>query len=245
MSKELVNYEELLSSMAAVTAATERPSGTTISTRAGVLSYNGQPCPDNKLSCIVIASVHSNTLYEGRFDPNNLSSPICFAYSETGEGMAPHPASAKPQHDNCDTCPNNQWGSDPDGGRGKACKNGRSLALIPANTSPDAVPTAEIAILKPPVTSVKNYQQYVQTVAAMYNRPPLGVITEVGTVPDAKSQYKVTFKEKGPLDISMIKPILDRIPAALDTCQKIYEASSEPSSEPTDQTPNSTKSKKF
>jgi hypothetical protein len=227
MGKELINYEELLSGMAVQQATLERPSGSTISTRAGVLSYNGQPCPGNKLDCIIIASVHSNTLYEGRFDPNNLSSPVCFAYSESGQGMAPHPASAKPQSESCDTCPNNQWGSDPDGGRGKACKNGRVLALIPANTQPEAVPTAEIAILRPPVTSVKNYQQHVQTVAALYNRPPLGVITEVGTVPDVKSQYKVTFTEKGPLDISMIKPILDRIPAALETCQKIYEANKE------------------
>ncbi len=223
MGKEIVNYEELLANMAVVQSTMERPSGTTISTRSGVLSYNGTPCPGNKLPAIIIASVFSNTLYEGRFDPNNLSAPICFAYSENGEDMAPHPASAKPQSETCDLCPNNQWGSDPDGGRGKACKNGRVLALIPGDTKPDAVPTAEIALLKPPVTSIKNYQTYVQKLAAVYNRPPLGVLTEISTVPDQKSQYKVVFTDIGVMDISMIKPILDRVPSALDACQKVYE----------------------
>lgn len=225
MSKEIVNYEELLGNMAAVSAKLERPSGTTISTRAGVLSYNGTPCPGNKLPAIIIASVFSNTLYEGRFDPSNMTAPVCFAYSETGENMAPHPMSAKPQSTDCDSCPNNQWGSDPDGGRGKACKNGRTLALIPANTMPDEVATAELALLKPPVTSIKNYQNYVQKIAAMYHRPPLGVVTEISTVPDVKSQYKVCFTDAGVLDVSMIKPILERIPAALEACQKIYEYS--------------------
>jgi hypothetical protein len=223
MGKELVNYEELLAGMAVQQATLERPSGSTISTRSGVLSYNGQPCPQNKLDCIIIASVHSNTFYEGAWDPNNLTSPVCFAYSEDGEGMAPHPASAKPQHENCDTCPQNQWGSAGEGKKGKACKNGRVLALIPADTQPEAVPTAEIAILRPPVTSVKNYQTYVQLLAAKFHRPPLGVITTVGTVPDVKSQYKVTFEDKGPLDVSIIKPILERVPAATETCQKVYD----------------------
>lgn len=225
MGKEIVNYEELLAGMAAQQATLERPSGSTISTRAGVLSYAGNPCPGNKLDCIIIASVHSNTFYEGAWDPNNLTSPVCFSYSEDGVDMVPHPASAKPQWENCDGCPQNQWGSAGDGKKGKACKNGRVLALIPADTSVEAVPTAEVAILRPPVTSIKNYQTYVQLLAAKFHRPPLGVITTIGTVPDIKSQYKVTFEDVGPLDISMIKPILDRVPSAMETCQKVYDYS--------------------
>jgi hypothetical protein len=232
-SKELVNYEELLGNMAKAATTLERPSGSSIGTRGGILSYNGTPCPNNKLDVIVVASVFSNTLYEGKFDPNNLSSPVCFAYGvqepgETAEQveskMAPHPASTKPQSPTCSACPNNKWGSDPDGGRGKACKNGRSLAIIPAGTPAADIAGAELAILRPPVTSIKNWQMYVQKCSTLYNRPPLAIITQVGSVPDQKTQYKLTFTDIGVVDSSMFKGLIDKIPAALDVCQKVYEA---------------------
>lgn len=233
-SKEIVNYEELLANMAKVATTLERPTGSSISTRGGILSYNGAPCPNNKLDVIVVASVFSNTLYEGRFDPNNLSSPVCFAYGvpepgETSEQveakMAPHPASTKPQSETCSSCWANKWNSDTDGGRGKACKNGRSLAIIPAATAPEAIVSAELAILRPPVTSIKSWNMYVQKLGALYNKPPLAIITQVGTVPDAKTQYKLTFTDIGVVDSSMFQGLIAKIPSALDICQKVYEAS--------------------
>lgn len=133
----------------------------------------------------------------------------------------------------------NQWGSDPDGGKGKGCKNGRTLAVIPAGTPTADVSTAEIAILRPPVTSIKNWQMYVQKCAALYKRPPLGVITQIGTVPDQKSQFKVTFTDVGVVEIDRIKYLIDRVPTALSICQKVYEANAEPAAD------QQKKSKKF
>lgn len=226
--KGLINYDEELARLAKRAGEIERPSGLTIGTRAGVLTYNGNPCPDNKLDVIVVASVHANMLYEGKFDPNNLTSPVCFAYSEDGgPDMAPHPASLKPQCSNCKDCWANQWKSDPDGGRGKACKNTRSLAVIPASTRPEDVATAEIAVLKPPVTSVNNWMMYVQKCGALYNSPPLALITRIGSVPDQKSQYKLTFTDHGVVDRAMIGPLLERMPQALEICQKVYDPPSE------------------
>jgi len=229
---EIVNYDEELARLAKRAGEIERPSGLTIGTRAGVLTYNGNPCPDNKLDVIVVASVHANTLYEGKFDPNNLTSPVCFAYSEDGgPDMAPHPASSKPQCSTCAECWANQWKSDPDGGRGKACKNTRSLAVIPASTRPEDIATAEIAILKPPVTSVNNWQMYVQKCGALYKSPPLALITRVGSVPDQKSQYKLTFTDIGVVDRSMLGGLIARIPAALEIAQKVYDPPTERAAE--------------
>lgn len=222
-SKELVNYDELLANMAQRSTEIERPQGATIGTRAGVLAYNGSPCAGNKLDVIVVASIHANLYYDRKFDSDNLTSPVCFAYSEDGSGMKPHPASSKPQCDNCDDCPRNKWKSDPDGGKGKACKNTRSLAVIPAGTKPEDISTAEIAILRPPVTSIKNWQMYVQKCSALYNRPPLAVITQIGSVPDQKTQYKITFTDVGVVDKGMLKGLIDRIPAALETAMKVYD----------------------
>lgn len=248
-SKELVNYDELLAEMAKQSTAVERPTGASIGTRAGVLTYNGNPCAGNKLDVIVVASAFANLYYDKKFDADHLTSPVCFAYGvqEPGETaadveakMAPHPASAKPQAERCSECPRNAWKSDPDGGKGKACKNTRSLAVIPAGTKPEEIATAEIAILRPPVTSVKAWQMYVQKCDALYKRPPLAVITQVGSVPDQKTQYKLTFTDMAVVDKGMIKGLIDRIPAAIETACKVYDP---PEEEPAEE--GEAKAKKF
>lgn len=239
MSNEIVNYEDKLAALAKAASKTERPAGANIGTRAGVLTYNGTPIPGNKLDVIVLASVHANTFYEGAFDPQNMASPVCFAYAEDGENMVPHPASTNKQSDNCASCPKNQWNSDPKGGKGKACKNSRSLAVIPAGTKPADVATCEIAVLRPPVTSVKNWQMYVQKCGALYARPPLAVLTQVGTVPDQTSQFKLTFTDTGVVDNAMVGPLLDRVPYALEVAQKIYEPNVK------QEDPKNAKAKKF
>lgn len=223
MSKEIVNYEEQLAAMAKQAVASEKPTGSSISVRSGILQYNGQPIAGNKLDCIVVASTHVNLYYEGRYDPNNITSPVCFAYSETGDGeMGPHPASSKPQHTDCKTCPSNAWGSDPDGGKGKACKNSRSLGLIPMGV--EDIASAEVAVLKLPVMSVKNWQMYVQKITTLFNRPPLGMVTTIGVVPDAKSQFRVTFTDVAPVGKELLPALFSRSQQVQELLEFVYEA---------------------
>jgi hypothetical protein len=224
-SKDLVNMDEFLASLAKEATALEKPAGSSIGCKAGVLSYNGNPIPGNKLDAIIIASTHTNLFYEGKYDPSNISSPVCYAYSQNGEGMKPHPSSSKPQSTACDTCPQNEWGSSPNGGKGKACKNSRALALIPASTKPEEVTTAEVAVLKLPVMSVKNWTMYVQKLSALHQRPPLAMVTQIGTVPDQQSQFRVTFTDLAPLkDMGMVKGLLNKQEQALALLEREYEA---------------------
>lgn len=227
MTKELVNYEEKLAQMAKQATEVERPSGSAIGTRSGILTYGGTPVPGNKLDVIVIGATHTNLYYEDKYDPDDIKNPVCFAYSKDGIDMAPHPASSKPQHTDCATCPMNQWKSDPGGGKGKACKNSRSLALIPADTKPEDVANAELAVLKLPVTSVHNWGQYVNKVAALYGRPPLGLITTVGMAPDLKTQFKVTFTNGQLLGNDMLGPIFQREESVYPILERVYEPNSE------------------
>lgn len=240
---EIINYEAQLAAMAQVEARKERPSGSNISTRAGVLSYNGQPVPGNKLQGIIIASTHANLYYDQPYNPDAPVNPACWAYSVDGENMAPAPEVANPVSESCDGCPNNAWGSDPKGGRGKACQNRRVLAMIPANIAPGDIPTAEIAVLKLPVTSTKMFQMYVQKCAALHARPLLGMVTEVGTVPDQKKQFMITLTDVKPVDNAMIPGLLARAPSALEVIQPAYEANPEPAPAPAAATEG--KKKKF
>lgn len=90
----------------------------------------------------------------------------------------------------------NAWGSDPKpNSRGKACKETRRLVLIPAASvgSVEECLKAELAILDCPVTSGKNYSNFVNGLAASANVPPWITITNISTERDPKTQFKVTF----------------------------------------------------
>jgi hypothetical protein len=226
-TKEIANYDEMLAAMAKKATAIEKPTTSNIGTRAGILTLNGTPVPDNKLNVIVMASTHANLYYEGVYDEKNPTNPVCYAYSEDGENMAPHPKSSKPQHTDCASCPWNAWESDPKGGRGKACKNTRRLALIPADTTVEDLKTAEIATMQLPVTSVKIWAQYVNKLSTLFARPPLGVYTTIGSVPDRDTTFKLTFLNGPLVDVSMIMPLVQKAEVVQEQLERVYEANPE------------------
>lgn len=206
------SWAERLAAQAKDMAAKERPSVSKISLRAGQISYGGSPVRGNVLPVIVMLAAYRNTYYDKPFDPNNLSNPVCFALSLDGEDMSAHdnvPDENVPEDDpnkprdemrprGCNGCAMNAWGSDPKGGRGKACKETRRLIVLPADcvTSPEDVDKAEMAIVDIPVTSGKNYSNFVNALAASVGVPPWAAITDLSTQPDAKTQFKVTFTPK-------------------------------------------------
>jgi hypothetical protein len=222
MSTEIMSIEDQLAALAKASAAAEKPPTSNISFKAGVLAYNGDPVPGNKLDCIIIASTHVNLFYAGKYDPDALASPICYAYGDKDSEMAPHESSAQPQAESCSVCPHNQFGS-ADNKKGKACKNSRHLALIPASTKPEDVATVEVAISKVPVTSVKAYSTYVHKIRTLYNRPPLGLITEISVTPDVKTQFKVNFVQKELVDTGIIGALIQKSGECMDLLRKEYD----------------------
>lgn len=227
-STEIVDYEKMMRELAKKATATERPSSGTINVKSGILSVNGDPVKGNKLDVIFISSTQANLYYEEKWNPDDPKNPVCFAYSEDGEDMKPHPASSKPQHHECATCPMNQWRSDPEGGKGKACKNSRRLAAVPPVESAEEISKAEIAILALPVTSVKEWSNYVNLIAATFGRPPLGMVTQLGVEPHIKHQFHVKFDPKAPVDVSYIKALIDKAATCKDLLEKVYDPNPEP-----------------
>lgn len=165
-----------------------------IKLQSGVLQYQGAAIPGNTMDVVVIDYILLNMLYEGAFDPNNPTSPICFAFGEDADEMTPHENSHKPQNNNegCPTCKHNEFGS-AETGRGKRCKNSVRLALISINDLED-VAGAEVAYMHVPVTSVKLWAGHVRNIDDVHHRPPLGVVTRMTVVPDKDTQFKVTFE---------------------------------------------------
>lgn len=188
-------------------AAVERPVGLNkaISIRGGILAIDETPVPDNELDVVVICAVHENQMFDGPFNPNSPQVPLCYSFGDPEaddpeESMVPHEKAKAPQDEGngCAGCWANVMGS-ADVGRGKACKNVRRLAVVTSDALDSAadLEVAEVRTLKVPVMSVKGWATYIRSkLSEEINRPYWGVVTTLKVVPDAKSQFKITFTFK-------------------------------------------------
>lgn len=232
MTNEVVTWKEELAAAAKAVAKVERPSVAGISLKAGMMQLSRVPVPGNKLLCVVVASIFENKYFSGAYDPNKVVPPDCFAYSDDGENMAPHAEAKDPQSASCAGCPQTQWGSAVSNGRpskGKACKEVRKLALLPASALIEngGVNGSEMAIISIPVTSVKNWSNYVNELNNEFARPPWAVLTEISVTPDAKTQFKVHFKYAGTVNDEYLGPMRERIASATQVLTQPYEYSEE------------------
>ena len=232
-STQVVPWNEELAKFAAAAADVERPSVSTISFRNGVMKYMETVIPGNTLNVVVLAAVFENAYYEGRFDPNNPQSPVCFGLSETEDEMEPHENAQKQQNDSCAGCPKLEWGSAGEGRKGKACKQIRRLAVLSATDldDPGKVAKAELAVCKLPVTSVKNWSNYVNSLATTVKRPPFAMITTIKVEPDPKNQFKVKFSPATALNEEIGRAVYLRRQEALNILLTPY-ADEEPAEAP-------------
>ena len=179
-------------------AAQERPSVSKISLKSGVIAYMGAAVPGNALEGILLVGAKWNRYYAGKYDPNNIVNPTCFAIAGVeADEMAPHENVSEPVNPTCKGCPNLEWGSNPNSpsGRGKACSESRRLVFLPkdALASVDAINKAEMAVIDLPVTSVREYANYINSLSVSVKRPMWAVVTRVSLTPDMKTQFKVNF----------------------------------------------------
>lgn len=217
--KEIVNWDEELAKQSEIAAGNQRASGgggKFFSMKSGQLSFDGNPMPGNMMAVVILGYVIENSFYDTAYDPDVPASPKCFAFAEREEDLEPMEAVDKDayferQHDSCTGCSQNEWGSARTG-RGKACSNVMRLAMIPAGAykpkgtgrnaglelelfdDPDHYAKAEVAYMKLPVMSVRNFSTFVKQLAGEVRRPPHGVITNVAIEPDPKSQFRVVFE---------------------------------------------------
>lgn len=224
--KAVVTWQEELAKHAKAAASVERPQVSRVSLRGGVMTLMDQKIPNNSLDCIILASIIEQAFYPNRFDPNKPDAPDCFAFSETGEGMVPHEKAFHKQSETCDTCPRNEWGSDPNSpsGKGKACKEKRKLLLMPADAVKNGtIRTCELAVLDVPVTSVKHWSNYVNSLATTEGRPPWAMVTNLKLESDPKTQIKVTFRPGFPIGDEHLQEIMERTASSKDILMIPYE----------------------
>lgn len=223
MGTEITNYDKAYAEAAGQYATQDRSSeGSFLSTRGGILKLGEDAMPGNQVAVVILDSYLENAYFDGKFDPNNVVPPKCYAMSRgEPEEMQADIASMlrgqeyfEPQNWNgqsspCHGCPKSQWGSS-DTGRGKACKNQYRLTLLPAGIyqqSPnrrdwelslieDAAhyQSADTVQLKVPVTSGPIFERYRKLLRVQHARPTFGAVTRIYLLPDTRNQFTVNFE---------------------------------------------------
>lgn len=133
---------------------------------------------DGPINLVILDFVSMNTLYDGVYDPNDPSPPICYAIGENPDGLIASDKSPEKQSETCASCPMNRYESAARG-RGKACKNMRLLAVM----DPDADDDSQVWLLRVSPTALKAYDGYVRNLTVRNNLAPIQVVTKIGFDP--------------------------------------------------------------
>jgi hypothetical protein len=163
----------------------------------GSISVGGTTVPGGKLECVVLGYCALNAWYEGDYDPSDKQPPNCYAFSEVADDpdMAPHPQAPDKQADKCSECEKNVFGTAKTG-RGKACGNKIRLGCLTSADAEDAagISAAELATGTISPTNLKHWAGYVKALEEEHGRPSWGVITEISSHNDEKTQIRLEFR---------------------------------------------------
>ena len=204
----MVTWEEEMAAAAQAEAKTEKVGTNFFSFKGGKISFMGEDL-GNSLDVVIVGSIYDRAYYPGAYGENKT--PHCYSFSKDGIGMVPHKDVQDQQHDSCDTCQWNQFGSAQQG-KGKACREYRRVALIGVGDelTADEVPEAIVGLAKIPPTSSRNFSDYVRKVAEKHQRPLWAMITTLTVLPDPNKQVVVTFKDAAPLSREVAMAIKTR-----------------------------------
>lgn len=140
---------------------------------------------------VVVDFAVTHDFYRGKYDPKNIVPPDCFGIGSNPKQMVPSDNAPNRQADDCQSCPMNEFQS---AGNGKACKNGRALAVLPPDDA-----EADMWLLSVSPTALKSFDGFVASAARLYNMPPVGVSVEVSL--DANVDYpKLVFSDPQPVE---------------------------------------------
>jgi hypothetical protein len=212
-----VNWEAQMAADAKKILEQERPAVSAMSIKSGVMTIGGEPIPNNEIECIVLASAAEMVYYTSAYDADVRTNPDCFAIDDARvEELSPHETATNKQSTTCVTCEKFQWGSDPKGGRGRACRERRRLALMPADGS------AELCLLSVPSMSIKNWSNFVRETVATTGKPPAAAICKIKVVPSTRSMIEVKFSYVKAVPDEMLGMVYAKRPAAMEAVLTPY-----------------------
>ena len=242
--KSLIKWDEQLAKDADVAASMEANAGggQFFSLKNGILSWQDAPLPDNQMAVVILDHIFETTYYAEAYDSDNPQAPDAFAFGRDEQTLTWHENSVEDFRGKlCKDSEVCQWGS-ADKGKGKAAKETRRLALIPAGNFKNGKFTliddethyeeTTIGFMKLPLTSVKGFAGFVKQVAGTLRRPPHGIVTKVKVVPDPKTQFRVVFEPMENVPDEIMAIVMKRREEAMKTIDFPYQPKEEQEQKP-------------
>ena len=218
-----VDWASQMAAMANAEAKQEQPELGAFSFKSGMLSFAGTPIPGSKIDVVVLGTLYENRYFPEEYDADNVQSPSCWAYSEDGTNMAPDPALVtRAEGVTCADCPMYQWGSDPKGRGGKACKAVRRFICIPATELED-IAGAHLATGTISTSNVKHWSNFVNKVAASMQRPSWAVIATLSVQPDQTTMIRVNWDLAAPIAESHFAALMAKRERAMELLRRPYD----------------------
>jgi hypothetical protein len=131
------------------------------------------------LNLVILDFVALNQFFDRPYKEGEKIPAACMAIGPNPRNMAPVKESPIKQSDDCQTCANNEFGTN---GAGKACSNQRLLAVVEPNDNPDS----PIFLLKVSPTGIKAFDGFVSSISTQFESLPISVETEVYFEPSLK-----------------------------------------------------------
>ena len=188
-----------------------------VSFKGGVITVDGASSPNGVMNCVVLGYMQERAWYEAEYDGNNPQSPNCYGYGDAdgNEPPTPHDKARDKQNPTCKGCQWDEWGSAAKG-RGKACRQGVRLALLPATQ--DGV-EGPVFFARIPPTSIKNVRGWLQSLG---ETPCFAVLTEIKVTPSAGNMFDVFLTPKAQIPTSFQAAIISKLDAAESDLRQPY-----------------------
>lgn len=170
-----------------------------------------EPGYEKTITGVIIYNHAANAYWPAGNEYDENVPPFCSSFDgKTGQGI---PGGA------CQFCEMNQYGTDQSGGKGKACKNMRTLYIL---RNGEAMP---IQLSLPP-TSLSPFSEFINMAFATRRRPTWSAIVEIGLkrMDNGTNKYSVaTFRKVGDFSqeqIPQIKQYVDDFRAQIKELQQ-------------------------
>jgi len=221
MGTEITTLQERLALQLEKQAAASqamRTTGSYISFKNAQLKVDGQTVPNNTADVRVLAAIGERSWYPEAFDADVAQVPACYALDSDEY----HPDSTDPQSETCAECKWNKWGtavnSRGEPAKGKACREGARVIVVPANVPLKSAPmyTAKIPVTSlNTITAFTSRCQQAQKLSGEF-------ITTLSVTEDKKSFFKVHLTMKEITNDMDMELLLNRQDAAYQLAMTPY-----------------------
>jgi hypothetical protein len=221
MGTEITTLQERLALQLEKQAAASqamRTTGSYISFKNATLKVDGQTVPNNTADVRVLAAIGERSWYPEAFDADVAQVPACYALDSDEY----HPDSTDPQSETCAECKWNKWGTAVNSrgvpAKGKACREGARIIVVPANVPLKSAPmyTAKIPVTSlNTITAFTSRCQQAQKLSGEF-------VTTLSVTEDNKSFFKVHLTMKEITNDMDMELLLNRQDAAYQLAMTPY-----------------------